>query len=139
MGKKLEPVYDVNEVLQVAQEIVDEFGPDYVYVKPSSGLCQYVHEGQPSCLVGQILVRLGAQVDVLSVPENASIQDNGHGLGVEDLLEKLSPTWGTLGFTLTENAIKVLVEIQNAQDTDNTWGRALEEGRRVAWELAAGV
>lgn len=138
MGRPMKyPVYDEAKVLEVAEEIVNEFGHDYIYVKPPSNLCQYVHEGQPSCLVGQILVRLGAQVDVLEVPEHYSIIQNGHGLGVTEFLTQLAPTTETLGFTLTRNAIAVLECIQNTQDTGNTWGRALEEGRRVARELRA--
>lgn len=128
---------DTEEVLHVAEQIVNEFGHDYVYIEPDDGICRYVYEGKPSCLVGHILVRLGARINVIRVPEDASLDAGGEGLGVIVLLEKLTPTWSTLGFTLTTQAVDVLAAIQNTQDTRRTWGQALNDGRRVAWELHA--
>lgn len=138
MAKKFKTV-DAAEVLERAAEIVQEFGDDYIY-EPPAGMCQYVHTPQPGllqpgCLVGQILVRLGAQLETLKTVEDFYM-DRGEGVSVEDLLQGLEPTWSTLGFTLTPGAIDVLGEIQNIQDTAEPWGKALEEGRIRAQELS---
>lgn len=127
---------DTGEVLHVAEQIVNEFGHDYVYIEPDDGICRYVYKGKPSCLVGHILVRLGAPINAIRVSEEARL-NAGEGLGVDVLLESLTPTWSTLGFTLTAQAVEVLAAVQNTQDTGRTWGQALDDGRRVAWELHA--
>ena len=127
MGRKKFREYGVTEVLAAMEEVVNEYGHDFVYTKPAnSDVCQYMHGEQPGCLIGHVLVRLGAHGEVLRIAEGNFIDANSHGLGVEEFLGILAPTWGTLGYSLTEDAVRALTVAQNLQDCSNTWGRALE-------------
>ena len=133
MGRKKFREYGVTEVLAAMEEVVNQYGGDFVYTKPAnSDVCQYMHGEQPGCLIGHVLVRLGAQAEVLRVAEQNFITGQGHGLGVEDFLGILAPTWSTLGYSLTEDAVHMLTVAQNLQDCSNTWGRALEAAQEDA-------
>ncbi len=63
------------QVLAVANEVVAEFGPDYVYKRPPTddgSYCRYVWEDEPSCLVGQIMHRLGVHLAWMAEREGDS-------------------------------------------------------------------
>ena len=136
MGRRKFREFGPAEVLTAMKAVVDEVGHDFVYSKTDSGSCQYMHgEEVPGCLIGQVLIKLGAQPRVLFEAERTFMNHNGHGIGIEEFLGILAPTWGTLGYTLTEDAVRVLEEAQNAQDVYNTWGRALQVAQEAAGEL----
>lgn len=103
---------------ELAQEVVNEFGEDYVYPEShkrqfpnqDQATCVYVHEGKPSCLVGQILHRHGVSLEELALRENIG------GFSV------------TEATTETEDYVSSFMSnMQWRQDEGWTWGEALAE------------
>lgn len=107
---------------EIATEVVEEFGENYVYPKEhkvkfpdsSEPTCVYVHEGKPSCMVGQILHRHG-----VSLEELASYENRG----------AYSVAWLTT--TCGEYAPSFLSAIQRRQDRGQSWGVALEQALSI--------
>lgn len=101
--------------------------PDFEYVAPVGGRgernCMYVHDGVPSCLVGQALVAVGH-----SVAELAKF-DSDH-LDAETVLTELGYGWRTAAWAN---------EAQTCQDAGDHWrdavrkadGRVRENGGAV--------
>jgi hypothetical protein len=107
---------DVARVLEVMEQVVADFGPDYVYPTTLFVACTYVRNGRPDCLVGQVLYRMGATIQQLEVNDNgpASVLDDGF----------IQP------FELSDKAWRVLAAAQSVQDTGvSNWGQALEAAR----------
>lgn len=99
------------------QRAVEAHGSDFVYPDEwrnnsgrdlNIGMCQYVHEGQPACIVGQVFAQLGHDVtkldDCFSEPRTA-----GRRLGIE----------------MDDEAAMVLWTAQDKQDEGETWGNAV--------------
>lgn len=109
----------VNSILD---QILAEFGEDYVYVKPNAlDGCRYVHGvyplEQPGCIIGQLLHQLGVPLDALTRHE---------GKAADVVVKKLFPETDWL-------VARYLSIIQEEQDSHETWGRAVEYGRmRIA-------
>lgn len=110
-------VLTLDRAKELAQEVVTEFGADYKYPiehKRDDGLklsCVYVHDGKPSCLVGQILYR--------------------HGVSLESLAQYEFSGAGVMTYQVTEaenDAVAFLDVMQYYQDSGQTWGNALEAG-----------
>lgn len=105
--------------VELAREVVAEFGEDYVYpesvkVVENEGTppqCLYVHEDKPSCLVGQILHKYGVSLAVLSLNEfrNARVV-----------------SWQLAG--ADDKARFFLSSAQESQDKGESWGTAVEFG-----------
>lgn len=118
-----ELTYD--RALELAREVVADFGEDYLYPEdhkrvqwvdepesPGNPLsCVYVHNGAPSCIVGQILHRHGVSVDDLAAEEFDSADPVSYRLA-----------------RATVEARDFLNEVQNRQDNGKTWGQSLELG-----------
>lgn len=102
---------DFRTTVTLAQAIVAEFGLGYKY-ELVNGMCVYFNEDDaPSCLVGQILARMGVEADTIHKLEcNTSnigaLFDHGH-------LVADGPTRAFLS------------RLQSAQDDGSTWGDAL--------------
>jgi hypothetical protein len=112
------------DVLRVMTEVVDEYGHDYVYVYENAGIgCAYIKDGQPSCLIGHVLVRLGVEVSYLTERNSARIESH-----LFDSHETDHP-W-------TPEAGSVMEAAQLLQDMGETWGEALAAARRRAEKLA---
>lgn len=100
---------------ELAAEVVAEFGEDYVYPNDHRQwdggvkMCVYVHDGKPSCIVGQILARHGASLVQMALKEFR---------GADYVTRELVP--GT-----PENTRRFLDKLQGAQDEDVPWGEAL--------------
>jgi hypothetical protein len=62
---------DKRRALELLIDVVDQYGEDVVYEKvehvSGSGVavCHYQYKGQPSCLVGHVLARAGAPMELL--------------------------------------------------------------------------
>ena len=103
---------------ELAAEVLAEFGEDYKYPEDhrqfNAGvkMCVYVHDGKPSCLVGQILHRYGVSTTELALNEFRSAHNVTY-----DLVPGTSP-----------EVLKFLEEIQGEQDEKKTWGEAVEHG-----------
>lgn len=105
-----------DRAVELAREVVAEFGEDYVYPQdhkvaesPSSvPSCVYVHDGKPSCLVGQILYRHGVDLDDLATQE-------------------FTGAWIVAGKFAAANlkTCYFLDAMQSLQDKGSTWGEAL--------------
>jgi hypothetical protein len=93
---------------QAAQEIILEFGEDYVYEKDELGFCHYMRDGQPSCLVGRIFHRLGFPLDIL-------VELEGVGPGTMFYRD---------GWEAGNGVISFLTDLQINQDAGRPWGEA---------------
>jgi hypothetical protein len=91
-------------------------GEDYVYpiaVDGEStewGGCDYVRDGQPSCIVGHVLVAAGVPPEQLSRHE---------GTSASNVVRSLKPEWG-------EEVGVALDSAQELQDSGSTWSEALK-------------
>lgn len=129
--------YSRDEILAVFREVVEERGCDFVaplYFTPypgersplndgvdelredSTSQCRYVNPaGDPECLVGTILSKLGVPVEALSGQE---------GRGATTALKFLA---ASDHIRLEFGARSALAELQNAQDDGIPWGFILDE------------
>jgi hypothetical protein len=111
-------------VLEAMGEIVTEHGRDYVY---PADLCMYVDyntvgELRPSCLIGQVLIRLG----VVGV---------GFFVGESINEESIAQMFPCLPVTVSPAALIAMEAAQNTQDGSSvdergTWGEALDAAIR---------
>lgn len=105
-----------DRAVELAKEVVIEFGAGYVYPSShrivqngtSTPSCVYVHEGKPSCLVGQILHKHGVPVEELAKHEFQ---------GAWTISEKLAGA--------SFEASYFLDVAQYKQDTGASWGLAV--------------
>jgi hypothetical protein len=110
-----------DRAVELAREIVAEFGEDYVYPEDhkrheygdddnqgGNMLCVYVHEDKPSCIVGQILHKHGVSVEALKAHEFKGARTVSYATAEAD-----------------EKARFFLTGAQSHQDKGNTWGEAL--------------
>lgn len=102
-------------VLRLMEAVVNKMGADYVYPERELG-CQYVRDGQPSCIVGHVLVEAGVPVDEIGKHE---------GRSAWAMAPDVTP-WGDKGTPV----IEALDAAQHAQDTGSTWGEALARFRK---------
>lgn len=121
------------QVAETARAVVQEFGEGYVYTPPADdpradedGICLYVNDGKPSCIVGHIVHRLGVPLEVLrregDLHLDPKVSHEPMTLSAGFLLPKLGAP---------DHVTAALNAGQIAQDTRETWGTALariEEG-----------
>jgi hypothetical protein len=106
-------------VLEAMTAAVNARGRDYVYKPPENpDSCLYVHDGCPSCLIGDTLHRCGVPLEALAEHEGASARS---------LLRDLE----ALGLVTCEAGVtSALGAAQLVQDGSNgrgrTWGEALD-------------
>lgn len=114
---------------EAIRAVVAEAGRDHVYELRvdddyNLGVCDYVRDDQPSCLIGQALARVGVPVDVLARYE---------GKSSDWVMEKLGeryPEW-----TFSRPIQSAARDAQTAQDQELSWGHSLdkfEDGLREA-------
>lgn len=112
-----------NEQVLDALEAVVLNREDYVDQRAQDGLiCKYQIGGKASCIVGQVLSRLGVPVDVLDAMDRGgepAFGDDGNVI----LLQA--------GFEVTEAASVALQDAQSVQDNKGNWGDALNAARVV--------
>lgn len=96
-----------SETLDLLRRAVEAKGPDYVYVEPEGDVaaCLYVHDGQPSCIVGHVLNYCG----LLGLAEENKAPSN-----IRALREHFDSA-----------ALVVLDAAQEIQDNGEPWGEAL--------------
>lgn len=111
-----------DRAVELAREVVAEFGEEYTYPashkraesESSIPSCVYVHEGCPSCLVGQILHRHGVSLDELAKNEFRGAWFIAEDLAGADAKTRL-----------------FLDTVQDKQDGGATWAQAVNNG--VSW------
>lgn len=100
------------QVTQAIVAVVGFAGRDYVYPTYDGSGCFYVYNDEPSCLVGRVLHRLGADIqDLRACDELGGINDA--------VLERVD-------IQMSKAAQTALRYAQGAQDQRKTWGHALD-------------
>jgi len=102
--------------------IVAEAGADFVYSKRGAGetydgRCVYVWDGEPDCIVGKYLAKVGVPIDRLRKADSM-----GFGEPARALLHDLEHQ-GMID--IEPDAIRLLQETQYHQDQGRTWGHSL--------------
>lgn len=100
-------------VTQAITAVVAEKGADYtydLYADGNEGTCVYVKDGKPSCLVAQVMVRLGYDVETLAAIEGTT---------------PLSGRFREAFPGVTTPVAEALSAAQWRQDDGYTWGEAL--------------
>lgn len=109
-------------VTPVIEAVVAEYGEDYEYDFPGDGDCVYEDEGEPSCIVGHVMSRLGVDTT-----------------GWDD---RRFPSYGNIYREALDaegyHAVHVaLFDAQFEQDCGAPWGIALESYRSTLKRLGA--
>lgn len=108
----------LKDVRRHCLEIVREKGDEFIYpVSERGGSCRYVWHGEPDCLVGIILARMGVPIERLSECEGDSgsmVLDHLHEHGVVGDIER-----GVRDYLST---------LQRWQDEGKTYGIVLQAG-----------
>lgn len=100
----------INEVRLVAAA-----NPDFVYEPPDDEGCVYVRDGEPSCLIGHALWRLG-YID--AELERHREGPNHNWDGAPDLLDHL-------GLHLDDSESEWVAVVQSRQDDGQPWGHTV--------------
>lgn len=122
-------MFDRDDVIAALEAVVDEFGPETKYAdvfknvvgidfNPDEG-CEYAsQDGQPLCIVGQVIAHLG-----LEFPRTwGGSVANGMA---RRYLDNHFPD------QFSEDAIRVLDRAQAMQDAGESWGDALKSAGRA--------
>lgn len=117
------PIYvSKSDVATGLEAIVAEYGEDFVYQQRdtlSGSRCVYVWQGEPDCIVGKLLHRLGVPVEQLARGDGKLLA----GALVEHLEE--------LGVISAEDGVsEILDRAQSRQDAGRTWGQSVREALR---------
>lgn len=106
-------------VLRLMEEAVALKGSDYVYghipadEDDQAGSCRYIVDGQPSCIVGHVLVAAGVE------PAEVTRHEGGAAFSIVPHLTG----W-------PQEVVDALDSAQKAQDGGLSWGEALGSFRR---------
>lgn len=110
---------DTQVALDAMSQCVAERGASYIYTPVHPGMCVYWHggptEGEPGCLVGMALFKLGVPAEVL---------DECNTFGITTLAEELA--FNEIA-TITTPAIDMFRDAQNWQDKEESWGAVLRD------------
>lgn len=112
----------VVEVAALLDEIVAEYPPGHCYVRPGIGSqdklsCVYTFEGQPSCLIGILLKRLG-----YTIPEASELNVIPIN-GVCDVDEEVAALFDGVA------TVRFLRTVQSLQDGGLPWVNALNRAK----------
>jgi hypothetical protein len=112
------------QVLKLLEQVTAEKGTDYRYPEElflKSNVCvNFTSDGQPSCIVGHVLPKLGVDYEIAVAYE---IDGGSSAASTVRTLEE----YGHTGFT--HEALAALATAQNFQDFGWTWGEAVEAAR----------
>lgn len=119
------------QALLMLKGLVLDKGADFRYVKPGDGsTCVNFWDGQPSCIVGHVLDRMG--------PAMAPIMGNDANEWGIRLLHQIMSDWENWDWEFTSDAVRVLETAQEWQDMGWPWGvavqmaeKTLADGRQV--------
>jgi hypothetical protein len=120
------PITTPAQALDFLSQAVQMRGRDFVYTKrllPDSDqpVCRYAWSGQPDCLIGLTLSLAGWTPDMLErLDQYEPNVFSGLSIGWIKEIEDFIPLIHLL-------AAKTLAIAQNAQDTGETWGEALDQ------------
>lgn len=110
---------DTQVALDAMDRCVAERGASYIYTPEEPNMCVYWHgnpeEGEPGCLVGMALFKLGVPAELLY---------DCNSLGITNLAEELAAD-GTA--TITTPAVDMFRDAQNWQDKEESWGAVVRD------------
>lgn len=130
------------QVVNVLDQIVEEYGPDYSYSKRYVEItgsdyagfedCQYFVEGRPGCIVGEVLHRLNVEIDprlnfAWNSPWNASYGGPNSGEQRATAADEAK----NITLLFDDGATAVLTEAQRMQDEQHTWGESVDRAKAV--------
>lgn len=116
--------------LEALNAAVEEKGDDYVY-EGEGTFCAYVASGEPSCIVGNALHRLGVSIPTLVEMDRCAI--GGAVISSPKVLEVLEDS----GFDLDYEAVMLFSTAQVLQDDEVPWGDAVRAAREepLGWSI----
>lgn len=109
-------VVTYEETLRALNEAVREKGYKYTYGRRGPSMfCYNTWHGQPDCIVGHVMVRLGVPIEWFDVDnrDNDDVGDVCKALYLQDLFEFEDEAKDLLGYA------------QSAQDNNVAWGEAV--------------
>lgn len=111
----------VENVTAALDRAIEKRGADYVYPERELATCYYVIDGEPSCLVGEVLVDLGVPIEKLGEP-----MVNTSRFGVLVIAGDYLSTagWDPTLLRVPLNVRRGLSRAQSEQDMGATWGLA---------------
>lgn len=109
--------------VEILDGLVEEFGADYVYPQGENGKCDYVRDGEPSCIVGHVLAKVGVPIERLKAADGAIM---GGGMAADALLGMLHNE----GALQSNGSVRALLcEAQYRQDHSTSWGAAVRAAK----------
>lgn len=111
-------VYDWREVASMLAEIAQEKPEGYCYPKREGGTCLYFYDGQPDCIIGHLLAKIGFTVE--DVPQLCSITAICRDHGLPDAYNPL------VASRFTTDAVRFMQAVQERQDDGVAWVDAVE-------------
>jgi len=129
--------YGLYDAIEMIDEVVRGH-ESHVYKKHSgSGLsCHYAWDGQPDCIVGHVLVKVGVTVESLEYGESREVTPGKYAMGdASEVLELLRKD-GIVEFD--DDAQMYLTRVQYHQDDETPWGEAAKLGREYVRGMIAG-
>lgn len=130
-------ILSMETVNPVLDELLKEFGEDYVYPALRNGYrdCAYAKDNQPSCLVGHVLHRLGVPVEDLNFLDNQRDSQLSTLAGSDKYWDEYEDApvlaLALIGVAWEDDAISLLSVAQTYQDVGETWGTAVAQARAV--------
>lgn len=121
----MEPIkIDEHQAIATLRELA-QGNEDFVYTKHDRA-CLYVHDGQPDCLVGQALHKLGVPLDALErIQDGDAFETTAIDVVTDD------------AFELTDGAVRVFKAAQAEQDNRQRWADALRAAEAWYGQAAA--
>jgi hypothetical protein len=103
----------VDEIVSLLDATVNQRGPDFV-----SNECVYERDGEPYCVVGVILHRLGVPVDTLAAWDLGMVTEKRQ----PSFVQIRSAAESVLDAKFSDGAAKILQIAQTEQDNQMPWG-----------------
>ncbi|HEX2242263.1 MAG TPA: hypothetical protein VHK27_03210 [Gammaproteobacteria bacterium] len=129
-------VIDHHRAIELLNQVIAG-NEDFVYPKRVGDMgveyCDYVRDGQPSCIVGKALHLAGVSVEMLKrVENNRPLQKFWN-----DDLNRYVDFGEMLGIQLTWLAAIAFEEAQRIQDDGSSWGVAVRKATNYVTEKAS--
>jgi hypothetical protein len=115
-------VLDERTTVRLLDEALAKRGEDFVYDRVSYGdQCVYVYDGQPACLVGEVLFLAGVPVEWMEYNNSGN---------ADDILGKLESQRGVQVPQAVKDALR---SAQSQQDKGQPWDKSVKAARsRIA-------
>ena len=127
-------IFTVEETLAALKEAVAERGENYTYEADPLSLseaCSYsTVAGESSCVVGNVLKRLTPDIfQSIHDYEWYDQEDGGFYLHEQSVAQYMGRN-NMIDMPFDKDAIKLLLSVQNMQDSGTPWGLAVSEAEK---------